>query len=68
MDNLDKKYTKEEQSEAFVFRNDFSEKEKVEASNELILARKKAKKQLNDNQIRYAKVLQLRFQMEDNSK
>lgn len=68
MDNLDKKYTKEEQSEAFVFRNNFSEKEKVEASNELILARKKAKKQLNDNQIRYAKVLQLRFQMEDNSK
>lgn len=68
MDNLDKKYTKEEQSEAFFFRNDFSEKEKVEASNELILARKKAKKQLNDNQIRYAKVLQLRFQMEDNSK
>lgn len=65
MNNLDKKYTKEEQAEAFVFRNELSEKEKVEASDELILARKKAKDQLNDNQIVYAKVLQLRFQMED---
>jgi hypothetical protein len=68
MDNLDKKYTKEEQADAFVFRNELSEKEKVEASNELILARKKVKKQLNDNQILYAKVLQLRFQMEDYSR
>jgi hypothetical protein len=65
MNKLDKKYTKEEQAEAFVFRNELSGIEKVEASNDLIVARKKAKEELNDNQIVFAKVLQLRFQMED---
>jgi hypothetical protein len=65
MNKLDKKYTKEEQADAFVFRNELSEKEKAEASNDLILARKNAKAELNDNQIVYAKVLQLRFIMED---
>jgi hypothetical protein len=65
MNKLDKKYTKEEQVEAFVFRNKLSENEKFEASKELVLARKMAKEKRNENQILYAKVLQLRFQMED---
>ncbi|MFV7234570.1 hypothetical protein [Flavobacterium sp. ZB4R12] len=67
-DKLNKKYTPEEQAEAFVFRTKLTDKQIQEAANELQLARKKAKEQLNENQILYARVKQLRFLMEDYAK
>lgn len=64
-EKLNTKYSKEELAEAFVFRNKLSDKQILEAASELQLARKKFKEQLNENQILYAKVLQLRFLIED---
>lgn len=67
-EKLDKKYSKEDQVDAFVFRTKLSDKQIREAANELQLARKKAKEQLNENQILYARVQQLKFLIEDYAK
>jgi plasmid maintenance system antidote protein VapI len=67
-EEIDKKYSKEEQVESFVFRIKRSDKQIQEASNELVIARKKARGKLNESQILYAKVQQLRFLIEDYAK
>jgi hypothetical protein len=65
---LNIKYTKEELADAFVFRSTLTNKQIIEASQELNLARKKTKDQLTENQILYAKVKQLRYLIEDYAK
>ena len=58
-------YTKEEMVDSFVFENNLSISEIEEAANELQNAREKNKKQLTEKQQLLAKVMQLRFLMED---
>lgn len=65
---IDKKLSDEDIAEAFIFRNELSESQNKEAIDELSDARKKIKAELSDNQKLYAKVIQLRFQMEDYAK
>jgi len=62
------KYSPEELADSIVFKNPLSEKEEKEASMELSEARRKNRENLTDNQKLYAKVLQLRFLMEDYAK
>lgn len=66
--NIYEKYSHEEIADSVVFKNPLSEKEEKEASNELAEARRKNREKLTDNQKLYAKVLQLRFLMEDYAK
>lgn len=63
--NIYEKYTLEEVADSIVFKNPLSEKEEKESSAELTEVRRKNKESLTDNQKLYAKVLQLRFLMED---
>jgi len=62
---LNAKYTSGELADAFVFRNELNEKQRTEATIQLAEARKAAKAALTDKQELYARVLQLRFVMED---
>ncbi|MCD6065647.1 MAG: hypothetical protein K0S33_473 [Bacteroidetes bacterium] len=64
---LAKKYTDAELAESFVFRTRLTTRQKEDAQKELAEARLKNKTHLTDKQVLYAKVLQLRFQMEDYS-
>lgn len=61
---LNKKYSSPELAEAFVFRNTLSAGEASAAGAQLAEARKKVK-QLSPAQQLHAKVLQLRYQMDD---
>lgn len=65
---IDNKFSDEDIAEAFIFRNILSESQNKVAIIELSNARKKIKAQLSDSQKLYAKVMQLRFQMEDYTK
>jgi hypothetical protein len=68
MEKLNNKYSRKEQVESFVFRTKLTAKQKQKAENELKIARAKTKLLQNDNQVLYAKVLQLKFLMEDYTK
>lgn len=63
-----KKLTLEELAESYVFKNNVSAKELKEANSELAAARLKLRNTLSDKYTLYAKLLQLRFLMEDYSK
>lgn len=62
---LKKKYTNEELAESFVFRNKLTEKQNAEARNQLAVARQKVKKERTAGEEYEARLLQLRYQMED---
>jgi hypothetical protein len=62
------KYSHEEVADSIVFKNPLSEKEEKESSLELAEIRRKKRENLSENQKLYAKVLQLRFLMEDYAK
>lgn len=64
-EKLNKKYRAEELADSFVFRNTLTPKQKKEAAEELNQLRKKNAEQLTESQVLYARVQQLRFQMED---
>jgi transcriptional regulator with XRE-family HTH domain len=64
---LEKKYTGAELAESFVFRTNLTTRQREAARKELAEARQKNKARLTDKQALYAKVLQLRFQIEDYS-
>jgi hypothetical protein len=64
-DQLNKKYTAEEQAESFVFRSKSASKQKKEAADELNRARKDTNESLTEHQLLYARVQQLRFEIED---
>jgi len=66
--DLSKKYSNKELAESFVFRSQLSKKQKEEADNELREVRKKAKEQMTSKQKLLARLLQLRFQIEDYSR
>ncbi|TDO68861.1 hypothetical protein EV143_1174 [Flavobacterium chryseum] len=66
--NIYEKYSLEEVADSIVFKNPLSEKEEKESSAELAEVRRKNRESLTDNQKLYAKVLQLRFLMEDYAK
>lgn len=65
---LNEKYTLEELADAVVFKNILSENELKEAALQLEQAREKNRKKSTEKQTLYAKVLQLRFIMEDYAK
>jgi len=67
-EKLNKKYTPSELADAFVFRNTLTDKQKEEARKQLAEARKKVKEKTTDTQKLYARILQLRYQMEDYAK
>jgi hypothetical protein len=67
-EKLNRKYSRKEQADEFVFRTKLTPKQKQDAENELIIARKKIKNSQNENQILYAKLLQLKFLIEDYTK
>lgn len=62
------KYSFEELADSIIFKNPLSEKEEKESSTELAEIRRKNRESLTENQKLYAKVLQLRFLMEDYAK
>jgi len=64
-EKLTKKYTAKELAGSFVFRNTLTAQQTEEAGNQLAEARKKAKKQHTPQDILYAGVLQLRYQIEE---
>lgn len=64
-DKLNTRYSPEEQAESFVFRTKLSAEQSREATDRLGEARKMIKEQRTRNEELYAKVKQLRFQMED---
>ncbi|MEO4004330.1 hypothetical protein [Flavobacterium sp. CAU 1735] len=64
-EKLNKKYSPEELADSFVFRNNLTVEQKEEAADELKRFRKKNVKPLTDSQLLYARVQQLRFQIED---
>lgn len=64
-DKILEKYSPEEIADAIVFKNPIPEEKKQEAANELAEARKRNSENLTEKQKLYAKVLQLRFLMED---
>lgn len=66
--NIYEKYSLEEVADSIVFKNPLSEKEEKESSAELAEVRRKNRESLTENQKLYAKVLQLRFLMEDYAK
>jgi hypothetical protein len=63
--NIYEKYSHDEIADSIVFKNPLSVKEEKEASDELAEARRKNREKLTEKQKLYAKVLQLRFLMED---
>ncbi|MEL1243088.1 hypothetical protein AAEO56_02345 [Flavobacterium sp. DGU11] len=64
-DKILEKYSPEEIADSIVFKNPIPDIEKQEASNELAEARKRNRANLSEKDKLYAKVLQLRFLMED---
>jgi len=62
---LNKKYTPSELADSFVFRTKLTAKQKKEADSQLAKARKRVGSQLTAAQVLYARIMQLRFQMED---
>lgn len=68
MERLNKKYTTKELAESFVFRTKITAKEKKEAVLELAEARKKSRERSNPNHVLLAKLLQLKYQIEDYSR
>lgn len=62
------KYSPEEIADSIVFKNPLPKAEVKEASAELAEVRRKNSENLTENQKLYAKVLQLRFLMEDYTK
>ena len=64
-DKLKSRYTPKEQADSFVFRNKLTPKQSEEAASQLSEARKKVREQMTESQVLYAKVKQLRFQIED---
>jgi hypothetical protein len=67
-EKLNKKYATAELADSFVFRTKLTSKQKKEANNQLAKARKRTKELLTDEQVLYARIMQLRFQMEDYAK
>lgn len=65
---LNKKYTPEEQADSFVFRNRLTPAQKLESVKELDRARKALIGEMNESQVLYSKVKQLRYQIEDYAK
>ncbi len=62
------KYDPEEIADSMIFKNPIPEEKKVEAAKELAEIRKRNKANLTEKQKLYAKILQLRFLMEDYAK
>jgi hypothetical protein len=64
-EKLNKKYSTAELANSFVFRTKLTSKQKKSADNELSNSRKKLRERLSDDQVLCARIMQLRFQMED---
>lgn len=64
-EKLTKKYTAKELAGSFVFRNTLTAQQTADAGNQLAEARRKAKKQHTPQDVLYAGVLQLRYQIEE---
>lgn len=62
---LNKRYKASELADSFVFRTKLSPKQKEEARSQLATARKKNSEKRTDEQKLYARILQLRFRIED---
>ena len=62
------KYSLEEIADSMVFKNPIPDGERKEASEELAEARRRNRENLSEKQKLYAKILQLRFLMEDYAK
>jgi len=67
-EKLNKKYTASELADSFVFRAKLDSKQKKEADSQLTKARKRVNEELTNEQILYARIMKLRFQMEDYAK
>ena len=65
---LNTKYTPSELADSFVFRNSLTDKQKEESRNQLTEARKKNRLHVTERETLHARVLQLRYQMEDYAK
>lgn len=64
-EKLNKKYTANELAGSFVFRNTLTARQTEDAGKQLAEARKNVKKQSTPEDVLYAGVLQLRYQIED---
>jgi len=62
---IKEEFTPGELVDAYVFRNELTTKQSDKATSQLAEARNKLKGESTDAQMLYARVLQLRFQMED---
>lgn len=67
-DKILEKYSLEEIADSIVFKNPIPEDKKKDAATELLEARKRNRNNLTEKQKLYAKILQLRFLMEDYAK
>jgi hypothetical protein len=68
MKNNKNKFTLDELADSVVFESNLTREERKSADSELAEARRKNKERITGNQQLYAKVLQLRFLMEDYAK
>jgi len=64
-EKLSKKYTADELAASFVFRNTLTAQQTQDAAKQLAEARKKLQKQHSSQDLLYAGVLQLRYQIEE---
>lgn len=67
-DNINKKYSPDEQVDSFVFRSKRTQKQIDNDANELNVLRKQIKSEMTESQILFARLNQLRFQIEDYAK
>lgn len=68
MEKLNKDYSLSELADSFVFKTKLTKKQQESDASKLSEARKKVQSEMTDAQKLYAKVLQLRFLMEDYAK